>query len=67
MTDNNKSLRQIIDFRKDKLKKLEAMGIVTGGLLPLFLIPFLEKYVAKSEHHIVVGDHSDVEKDLEQH
>tara|TARA_B100001964_G_C14188866_1_gene580028 strand:- start:603 stop:974 length:372 start_codon:yes stop_codon:yes gene_type:complete len=44
-----------------------TLGIVTGGFLPLLLIPFLEKYVAKSEHHIVVGDHSDVEKDLEQH
>jgi len=27
MIDNNKSLKQIIDFRKDKLKKLEDMGI----------------------------------------
>jgi len=41
-----------------------AFGIVLGGLLPLPLIPFLEKYVTKSEHHIIIGDHEDVEKDL---
>ena len=27
-----------------------AIGIVVGGLLPLIFIPFLEKYVTKSEH-----------------
>ena len=27
MADNNKSLKQIVDFRKDKLNKLEEMGI----------------------------------------
>jgi hypothetical protein len=43
-----------------------TLGIVTGGLLPLFLIPLLEKYVTKSEHHIVVGDHDDIKKDLEE-
>jgi sorbitol-specific phosphotransferase system component IIBC len=41
-----------------------TFGIVLGGLLPLPLIPFLEKYVTKSEHHIIIGDHEDVEKDL---
>ena len=41
-----------------------AFGIVFGGLLPLPLIPFLEKYVTKSEHHIIIGDLEDVEKDL---
>ena len=43
-----------------------TLGIVTGGLLPLFLIPLLEKYVTKSEHHIVVGDHDDIKKDLKE-
>ena len=42
-------------------------GIVLGGLLPLIAVPFLEKYVTKSKHHIVVGDHDDVKKDLESH
>ena len=41
-----------------------ALGIVLGGMLPLFLIPFLEKYVTKSEHHIAIGDHEDLKKDL---
>jgi len=43
-----------------------TLGIVTGGLLPLFLIPLLEKYVTKSKHHIVVGDHDDIKKDLKE-
>ena len=43
-----------------------AVGIVMGGLVPLILIPFLEKYVTKSEHHIAIGDHEDLKKDLEK-
>ena len=46
--------------------KSAAIGIVLGGLVPLLLIPFLEKYVIKSKHHIVVGDHEDLKKDLEK-
>ena len=41
-----------------------ALGIVVGGLLPLILIPFLEKYVTKSQYHIAIGDHEDLKKDL---
>ena len=41
-----------------------AIGIVLGGLIPLAIIPFLEKYVTKSKHHIAVGDHEDLKKDL---
>ena len=41
-----------------------AIGIVLGGLIPLFIIPFLEKSVTKSKHHIAVGDHEDLKKDL---
>ena len=41
-----------------------ATGIVLGGLVPLILIPVLDKYVVKSKHHIVVGDHDDLKKDL---
>ena len=44
-----------------------VFGIILGGLLPLIAVPFLEKYVTKSKHHIVVGDHDDVKKDLESH
>jgi len=43
-----------------------ALGIVIGGLVPLIFIPFLEKYVTKSEHHIAIGDHEDLKKDLEK-
>jgi len=43
-----------------------AIGIVVGGLIPLIFIPLLEKYVTKSEHHIAIGDHEDLKKDLEK-
>ncbi len=41
-----------------------AIGIVLGGLIPLIIIPFLEKHVTKSKHHIAVGDYEDLKKDL---
>ena len=43
-----------------------ALGIVIGGLIPLIFIPFMEKYITKSEHHIAIGDHEDLKKDLEK-
>ena len=43
-----------------------TIGIVLGGLIPLVLIPILDKYVVKSKHHIVVGDHEDLKKDLKE-
>ena len=43
-----------------------AVGIVIGGLVPLIFIPLLEKYVTKSQHHIAIGDHEDLKKDLEK-
>ena len=48
----------------DPSMRARTLGIVLGGLLPLLLIPFLEKYFTKSEKHIMVGDHEDIEKDL---
>ena len=44
--------------------KTAAIGIVLGGLVPLLLVPFMEKYITKSEYHIAVGDHEDLKKDL---
>ena len=44
--------------------KSAAFGIVLGGFLPLLTVPFLEKYVTKSQYHNVVGDHEDLKKDL---
>jgi len=46
--------------------KSAAFGIVLGGLIPLTIIPFMEKYVTKSKYHIVVGDHDDIKKDLKK-
>lgn len=43
-----------------------AFGIVIGGLIPLSFIPFLEKYVSKSSHHIMIGDPEDIKKDLKK-
>ena len=47
--------------------KSAAFGIVLGGLIPLTLVPVFDKYIVKSKHHIVVGDHEDLKKDLEEH
>jgi len=47
--------------------KTATIGIVLGGLIPLSLVPIFEKYVVKSKHHIAVGDHEDLKKDLEEH
>ena len=43
-----------------------ALGIVLGGLAPLILIPFLEKYVTKSKYHIAIGDHEDLKRDFKK-
>ena len=50
----------------DPAIRSSALGIVIGGLIPLIFIPFLEKYITKSEHHIAIGDHEDLKKDLEK-
>jgi zinc transporter ZupT len=46
--------------------KTAAIGIVLGGLVPLLLVPLMEKYVTKSKHHIAAGDHEDLKKDFEK-
>ena len=51
----------------DSTMRPGTLGIVVGGLLPLLLVPILERVVVKSKHHVVVGDHEDVEKDLKSH
>ena len=43
-----------------------ALGIVIGGLVPLPFIPLLEKHITKSKHHIAIGDHEDLKKDLKK-
>ena len=44
-----------------------ALGIVLGGIVPLLFLPIPEKYVTKSDLHIIVGDHKDIENDLKSH
>ena len=44
--------------------KSATLGIVLGGIIPLSIIPILDKYIVKSKHHIVAGDHEDIKKDL---
>ena len=51
MTDNNKSLKQIIDFRKDKLKKLEKMGVD----------PYPQKYNPTHLSSIIISDYESLE------
>ena len=60
-------LADIIASLLDPTMRSAALGILLGGLLPLLFIPVLEKYVTKSETHIMVGDHEDIEKDLRSH
>ena len=56
----------IASFLDPHIRKM-VLGIVVGGIIPLFFIPLLEKYVVKSQYHIVTGDHEDIKKDLKSH
>ena len=60
-------LADIIASLLDPTMRSAALGILLGGLVPLLFIPFLEKFVTKSESHIMVGDHEDIEEDLRHH
>ena len=41
-----------------------VLGIVIGGIIPLFFIPLLEKYVVKSSLYISVDGNKTFKKDL---
>ena len=43
-----------------------TFGIFLGGIIPLFFIPFLDKYLIKSKNHIMVGDDEAIKNDLEE-
>ena len=60
-------LADLIAALLDSTMRPATLGIVIGGLLPLLLVPVLERVVVKSKHHVVIGDHEDVEKDLKSH
>ena len=57
-------LADLIASLLDPTMRSAALGIVLGGIVPLLFIPILEKYVTKSDAHIMVGDHEDIENDL---
>ena len=60
-------LADLIAALIDPSMRPATLGIVIGGLFPILLIPLLEKVVIKSKHHVVIGDHEDIEKDLKSH
>ena len=60
-------LADLIASILDPTMRSATLGIVMGGMLPLLFIPLLEKYVTKSDSHIMVGDHEDIAKDLDSH
>jgi hypothetical protein len=60
-------LADLIASLLDPTMRSAAVGIMIGGMVPLLFIPILEKYVVKSESHIMVGDHEDIAKDLDSH
>ena len=60
-------LADLIASILDPTMRSATFGIVLGGMLPLLFIPLLEKYVTKSDRHIMVGDHEDIAKDLDSH
>jgi hypothetical protein len=45
--------------------RFAMVGIAIGGIIPFIAIPFLERWVVKSKHHIIVGDHEDIKEDIE--
>ena len=60
-------LADLIAALIDPSMRPATLGIVIGGLLPLLLVPLLERVVIKSKYHVVIGDHEDIEKDLKSH
>ena len=60
-------LADLIASLLDPTMRSATLGIVLGGMVPLLFIPLLEKYVTKSDSHIMVGDHEDIAKDLDSH
>ena len=60
-------LADLIASYTDPHLRSMVVGIVSGGLVPLLFVPLFEKFVIKSKHHIVVGDHEDISRDLKSH
>ena len=50
----------------DPTVRAMTFGIVIGGLIPLFLIPILDKFIIKSKNHMMEEDHEDFKNDLKE-
>ena len=57
-------LADLIAAMLDPHLRAATFGIVLGGLTPLILIPLLEKYVVKSQRHVIVDNTKGLKKDL---
>ena len=55
----------IIASAFDPNTRFAMVGTAIGGIIPFIAIPFLERWVVKSKHHIIVGDHEDIKEDIE--
>ena len=64
--DTSKACADLIAALIDPTLRGHALGIFLGGLIVLPFIPFFEKYVVKSKHHIAIGDHEDLKSDLKK-
>ena len=53
----------VASFLDPHIRKM-VLGIVVGGIIPLFFIPLFEKYVVKSSKYIPPGDYKGLKKDL---
>ena len=54
----------IASFLDPHIRKM-VLGIVIGGIVPLFFIPLFEKYLVKSKYHIISDNNQDIKKNLD--
>ncbi len=56
----------IASFLDPHIRKM-VLGIVVGGIIPLFFIPLFERYVVKSKHHIETSGNENIKKNFKSH
>ena len=54
----------IASFLDPHIRKM-VFGIVLGGIVPLFFIPLLEKYLVKSNYSFITENNKDLKKELQ--
>ena len=54
----------IASFLDPHIRKM-VLGIVVGGIIPLFFIPLFEKYLVKNKYYIVTEDNENIKKNLD--